>query len=352
MKIAKTCCCTLAAVLCVAPAQAAQNCISNGDFETDVNGNVSASINWGYAKSGNRYTPANWTLNDRNHMGLVNEGTDRHNVLDTLGAHSLAIERYTGTSNLLEAKQSFSIPAPGTYRLTLLYMSWNFDTHYSHLRTFARLIQPGGVVTNQLNNFTPFSYGNGLESLGSFMSDTPTLAAYGSGNDYTLSFYATDTYSTTYSYCIIDNVNFSLRTLILGANETFSTPLGLEPHDMNLGADATLTYTPTTVTAEIIPSKVTFAAGAKIVIRLTSSSLRTRATTRFRSSRTARRFSSRSPAPSLPPRGRAVATPPFSSMRRTGPPCRTHPRSTSRSARRRTGADLGRSPSRLPRRST
>ena len=270
MKIAKTCCCTLAAVLCVAPAQAAQNCISNGDFETDVNGNVSASINWGYAKSGNQYSPANWTLNDRNHMGLVNEGTDRHNVLDTLGAHSLAIERYTGTSNLLEAKQSFSIPAPGTYRLTLLYMSWNFDTHYSHLRTFARLIQPGGVVTNQLNNFTPFSYGNGLESLGSFMSDTPTLAAYGSGNDYTLSFYATDTYSTTYSYCIIDNVNFSLRTLILGANETFSTPLGLEPHDMNLGADATLTYTPTTVTAEIIPSKVTFAAGAKIVFDMAS----------------------------------------------------------------------------------
>ena len=111
-----------------APSYAAQNCISNGDFETDGNGNVSAYINWGYAKSGNAYSPANWTLNDRNHMGLVNEGTDRHNVLDTLGAHSLAIERYKGTSNLLEAKQSFSIPAPGTYRLTLLYMSWNFDT--------------------------------------------------------------------------------------------------------------------------------------------------------------------------------------------------------------------------------
>ena len=157
------------------PSMAAQNCISNGDFETDVNGNVSASINWGYAKSGNQYSPANWTLNDRNHMGLVNEGTDRHNVLDTLGAHSLAIERYKGTSNTLEAKQSFSIPAPGTYRLTLLYMSWNADTSYSHLRTFTRLIQPGGVVTNQLNSFTPFSYGNGLESLGSFMSDTPTL---------------------------------------------------------------------------------------------------------------------------------------------------------------------------------
>ena len=261
------------AAICVAaalPSFAAQNCISNGDFETDVNGNVSASINWGYAKSGNQYSPANWTLNDRNHMGLVNEGTDRHNVLDTLGAHSLAIERYTGTSNLLEAKQSFSIPAPGTYRLTLLYMSWNSDTSYSHLRTFARLIQPGGVVTNQLNNFTPFSYDTGLESIGSFMSDTPTLAAYGSGNDYTLSLYATDTYSTRYAYCIIDNVNFSLRTLILGANETFSTPLGLEPHDMNLGADATLTYTPTTVTAEIIPSKVTFAAGAKIVFDMAS----------------------------------------------------------------------------------
>ena len=260
----------VATVLCAASAQAAQNCISNGDFETDVNGNVSASINWGYAKSGNRYTPANWTLNDRNHMGLVNEGTDRHNVLDTLGAHSLAIERYTGTSNLLEAKQSFSIPAPGTYRLTLLYTSWSADTSLSHLRTYAQLIQPGGVVTNQLNNFTPFSYGNGLESLGSFMSDTPTLAAYGSGNDYTLSLYATDTYSTRYAYCIIDNVSFTLRTLVLGADETFSTPLGLEPHDMNLGADATLTYTPTTVTAEIIPSKVTFAAGAKIVFDMAS----------------------------------------------------------------------------------
>ena len=260
----------VAAALCAASAQAAQNCISNGDFETDGSGAVSAYINWGYERHGNQYTPADWTLNDQNHMGLVNEGTDRHNVLDTLGAHSLAIERYKGTSNLLEAKQSFSIPAPGTYRLTLLYMSWNSDTSYSHLRTFVRLIQPGGVVTNQLNNFTPFSYDTGLESIGSFMSDTPTLAAYGSGNDYTLSLYATDTYSTRYAYCIIDNVNFSLRTLILGANETFSTPLGLEPHDMNLGADATLTYTPTTVTAEIIPSKVTFAAGAKIVFDMAS----------------------------------------------------------------------------------
>ncbi len=260
----------VAAALCAASAQAAQNCISNGDFETDGNGAVSASINWGYAKSGNQYSPANWTLNDRNHMGLVNEGTDRHNVLDTLGAHSLAIERYTGTSNLLEAKQSFSIPAPGTYRLTLLYMSWNSDTSYSHLRTFVRLIQPGGVVTNQLNNFTPFSYDTGLESIGSFMSDTPTLAAYGLGNDYTLSLYAADTYSTRYAYCIIDNVSFTLRTLVLGADETFSTPLGLEPHDMNLGANSTLTYTPTTVTAEIIPSKVTFAIGAKIVFDMAS----------------------------------------------------------------------------------
>ena len=259
-----------AVVLCAASAQAAQNCISNGDFETDRNGNVSAYITWGYERHGNKYAPADWTLSDTNHMGLVNEGTDRHCIWDTMGAHSLMIERYKGTSNLLEAKQSFRIPAPGKYRLTLLYTSWNYETSYLHLRTFARLIQPGGVVTNQLNNFTPFSYGYGLESIGSFMSDTPTLAAYGSGNDYTLSFYATDTYNATYAYCVIDNVSFSLRTLILGANETFSTPLGLEPHDMNLGADATLTYTPTTVTAEIVPSKVTFAAGAKIVFDMTS----------------------------------------------------------------------------------
>lgn len=246
-------------------ARAAQNCIANGDFETDRNGNVSASINWGYERHGNQYVPADWTLSDRYHMGLVNEGTDRHNVYDTMGTHSLFIERYKGTSNLLEARQSFSIPAPGTYRLTLLYTSWNLDTHYSHLRTFAQLIQPGSVVTNQLNNFTPHSYDTGLESIASFMADTPTLAAYGSDNDYTLSFYATDTYKTDYAYCIIDNVSFSLRTLILGENETFTSGFGLEPHDMNLGAGAALTYAPTAATAEIVPGTVTFASGAKIV---------------------------------------------------------------------------------------
>ena len=247
------------------PAHAAQNCISNGDFETDRNGNVSAFITWGYERHGNQYVPADWTFSDRNHMGLVNEGTDRHNVYDTMGTHSLFIERYKGTSNLLEARQSFSIPAPGTYRLTLLYTSWNLDTHYSHLRTFAQLIQPGSVVTNQLNNFTPHSYDTGLESIASFMADTPTLAAYGSDNDYTLSFYATDTYKTDYAYCIIDNVSFSLRTLILGENETFTSGFGLEPHDMNLGAGSALTYAPTAATAEIVPGTVTFASGAKIV---------------------------------------------------------------------------------------
>ena len=247
------------------PAHAAQNCISNGDFETDRNGNVSAFITWGYERHGNQYVPADWTFSDRNHMGLVNEGTDRHNVYDTMGTHSLAIERYKGTSNLLEARQSFSIPAPGTYRLTLLYTSWNSNTDYSHLRTFAQLIQPGGVVTNQLNSFTPHSYDTGLESVASFMADTPTLAAYGSDNDYTLSFYATDTYKTDYAYCIIDNVSFSLRTLILGENETFTSGFGLEPHDMNLGAGSALTYAPTAATAEIVPGTVTFASGAKIV---------------------------------------------------------------------------------------
>ncbi len=255
----------LALSAAVQSARAAQNCIANGDFETDRNGNVSASINWGYERHGNQYVPADWTLSDRYHMGLVNEGTDRHNVYDTMGTHSLFIERYKGTSNLLEARQSFSIPAPGTYRLTLLYTSWNLDTHYSHLRTFAQLIQPGSVVTNQLNNFTPHSYDTGLESIASFMADTPTLAAYGSDNDYTLSFYATDTYKTDYAYCIIDNVSFSLRTLILGENETFTSGFGLEPHDMNLGAGAALTYAPTAATAEIVPGTVTFASGAKIV---------------------------------------------------------------------------------------
>ena len=70
----------VAAALCAASAQAAQNCISNGDFATDRNGNVSAYITWGYERHGNQYTPHDWTLTDPNHMGHVNEGTARHNV--------------------------------------------------------------------------------------------------------------------------------------------------------------------------------------------------------------------------------------------------------------------------------
>ena len=250
----------------VLPSFAAQNCISNGDFEqpaANYNHNTRYSYN---NENGNGGKPTGWTLSPANHTGLVDEGTDRLGVLDLMGRYSLFLERTKNDkSSVLEAKQSFTIPAPGEYRLQLDCCGWNPINDYGQITTLAQLIHPGGAVTNSLQSFKPASYVLGLEGIRSFMADSAALTACGAGNDYTLRFFSTETTSKGYAYCIIDNVTFTLRTLVLGASEAFSTPLGLEPHDMALGADSTLTYTPTTVTAEVVPGTVTFAAGAKIV---------------------------------------------------------------------------------------
>ena len=265
-RMMKTIAAGLALSAAVQPARAAQNCIANGDFElpaANYNHNTRYSYN---NENGNGGKPTGWTLSPANHTGRVDEGTDRLGVLDLMGRYSLFLERTKNDkSSVLEAKQSFTIPAPGEYRLQLDCCGWNPINDYGQITTLAQLIHPGGAVTNSLQSFKPASYVLGLEGIRSFMADSVALTACGAGNDYTLRFYSTETTSRGYAYCIIDNVTFTLRTLVLGASEAFSTPLGLEPHDMALGADSTLTYTPTTVTAEVVPGTVTFAAGAKIV---------------------------------------------------------------------------------------
>ena len=259
----------LCVVTSFSSAQAAQNCISNGDFELPA-----ASYNHGTGYSYNSESggkPTGWTLSPNNRTGLVREGTDRFGVLNLMGKYSLFFERRKNETSVLEAKQSFAIPAPGKYRLTLNSCNWAPTApDYGHLNVFAQVIEPGGSVTNALKSFKPKSFAGGLEGICSFAADTPALAAYGAGNDYTLRLYATESTSKSYAYNVIDKVDFSLRTLVLGANETFTTAFGFELYDMELGADSTLTYTPTTATAEILEGKVTFAAGAKIVFDMAS----------------------------------------------------------------------------------
>jgi len=264
----------LGAVVVSAPSWAAQNCVSNGDFESPVanyNHNTGYSYN---SESGNGGKPTGWTLSPANHTGRVNEGTTRFGLLDLMGKYSMFLERRKADTagTFTEAKQSFSVPAPGKYRLSLNCCNWAPENTYAHLNAFAQLIQPGGVVTNALKNFKPVSFDYGLEGIRSFAVDTETLTTYGAGNNYTLRFYATDKPSLDYAYNVIDNVNFSLRTLVLGVNETFATTFGLEPHDMELGADSTLTYAPTTATTEILGGKVTFATGAKLIFDMASAS--------------------------------------------------------------------------------
>ena len=258
----------LGAVVVSAPSFAAQNCITNGDFELPY---VGSGFSYNYA-SANNGRATGWTLNRTDRTGRVNEEQSRFQVLDLLGYHSLFLERRKNdnASVVAEAKQTFIIPAPGTYRLTLNYCKWDPVNDYGEATALAQLIHPGGIVTNSLQSFKPRSVKRGLEGVGAFMADSVALTACGAGNDYTLRLSSTETTSKSYAYCVIDNVSFTLRTLVLGANETFSTPLGLEPHDMSLGANSTLTYAPTTVTAEVVPSKVTFAAGAKIVFDMAS----------------------------------------------------------------------------------
>ena len=255
----------------VLPSFAAQNCISNGDFELPV-ANYNHGTGYSYtSESGNGGKPTGWTLSPNNRMGRVLEGTDRFGVLELMGSYSLFFERRKKETSVLEAKQSFAIPAPGKYRLTLNSCNWApTSLDYGHLNVFAQVIEPGGSVTNALKSFKPKSFAGGLEGICSFAADTPALAAYGAGNDYTLRLYATESTSNGYAYNVIDKVDFSLRTLVLGENETFTTAFGLEPYDMELGVDSTLTCAPTTTTAEIVPGKVTFATGAKIVFDMAS----------------------------------------------------------------------------------
>ena len=103
--------------LCVATsfssAQAAQNCISNGDFEQPV-ANYNHGTGYSYnSENGNGGKPTGWTLSPTNRMGRVLEGTDRFGVLDLMGKYSLFFERRKNETSVLEAKQSFAIPAPG-----------------------------------------------------------------------------------------------------------------------------------------------------------------------------------------------------------------------------------------------
>ena len=254
------------ASLCVSaalPSFAALNCISNGDFENaDDAYYYSTHYSYNNQRGGK---PTGWTLSPNNRTGLVNEGTRRYTVPDLMGTRSLFLERRKNATAVLEARQSFDIPAPGKYRLSLNCCTWDTEDYATPINALAQIVEPGGAVTNALKSFKPRTFISGLEGIGSFMAETPALATYGAGNAYTLRLYVTETTSANYAYSVIDNVSFSLRTLVLGANETFATPFGLEPHDISLGADATLTYAPTTATAEIVPGKVTFAAGARIV---------------------------------------------------------------------------------------
>lgn len=269
MRAMKSCLAAMMFCVAIAPASssAAVNLIENGDFEMDATGAVSTPLNYVYANNGNKQgQPQGWTLSPTSRFGLVNEGTDRHAVSDLLGAHTLFFERRKNEKTLLEATQTFTVPAPGKYRLTLNYMGWNFDTSYGFLKVFASVISPDGAVTNSLAYFTPHSYAYGLESVGSFMCDTAVLA---DGPVYTLRLYATDSTGSSYAYNIIDNVSLSLHTLVLGDGETFSCPFGLEPENIQLGAGAIFKYDLSDRTTEIVSGKLTFVAGSKLMFDMT-----------------------------------------------------------------------------------
>ena len=98
-----------------------------------------------------------------------------------MGKYSMFLERRKADTagTFTEAKQSFSVPAPGKYRLSLNCCNWAPENTYAHLNAFAQLIQPGGVVTNALKNFKPNSFAYGLEGIRSFAVDTETLTTYG-----------------------------------------------------------------------------------------------------------------------------------------------------------------------------
>ena len=68
------------------PSFAAQNCLSNGDFELPV-ANYNHGTGYSYtSESGNGGKPTGWTLSPNNRMGRVLEGTDRFGVLELMGS--------------------------------------------------------------------------------------------------------------------------------------------------------------------------------------------------------------------------------------------------------------------------
>ena len=237
---------------------AAENLIVNGDFEASANVAMKHG-HYAYAnESGGR--PPSWNVSPAGRVGLHN----RSGINTRWGMRTFMLERRKNETSVVEASQSFTIPAPGIYTLSLDYSAYSTDTGYDLMTLHADVIGPDGAAT-RINDFKP----SNREDIFHASFKSPRLAVSGAETAYTLRFYMTDSTTYNYGYNEIDNIDFSLYTLSLEAGESFSGPASLGPHEISLAANSTLTLVADSNRASI-DGCVTFAEGSKIVFDLSS----------------------------------------------------------------------------------
>lgn len=259
--------CAAAGVLATAlsgSSHAAENRIANGDFEASAG----VGMRWGHYAYANESggLPPSWNLSPAGRTGLLNRD---YTGVAALGKRMLFFERRRNETTALEASQRFTIPAPGAYRLSLDYSCWNADTRYDIMTLHADVIGPDGAVTNRVMDFRPPNRTSDASSVAHASFRSARLADFGADAAYTLRFHMTDSTSLQYGYNVIDNIDFSLYTLALEEGESFTGPASLEPHEISLAENSTLTLVADSGAASI-DGCIQFAEGSKIVIDLSS----------------------------------------------------------------------------------
>ena len=249
-----------AAAICMAAnVLASTNLVQNGTFEA-TDGTSYKNNSWAYSNQ-NGGKPQIWTYTSGG-CGLINQSSGyNHLGAENVGTHSFFFERSGSAAR--ELQQTFTIPARGVYKYFWNYTNWS--SGYGGAQAIAEIIING--ETGQLAAFMPSGRTNpGLLSI----SGTTNLTE--SAVDCTLQFRmpagASTSGSSSYFYNVIDNVSFSLDTLVVTNNESFVYDAALDPNSISIGTNATLTIAAADG-VDGVPGTVTFGEGARLVFDVT-----------------------------------------------------------------------------------
>ena len=173
MKIAKTCCCTLAVALCAAaalPAFAGQNLIVNGAFEDEGTymPRISSRANGTYAyySDGQGFNASPWTFTGLSGLCVTNSAFMNQIAGYDIGQYAMFL-RQTAT-----AQQTFTVTETGCYRLSLRYWAWQTVTAQT---TTIQMIHGSDTVT--LGTLSPGN-SNGMVYQFDFVTNITEIGSY------------------------------------------------------------------------------------------------------------------------------------------------------------------------------